>query len=1507
MFDPARDAQSSQTMPPTPPVAQPVQHGMHFVDPNTGQTYIAAAPPGHGAEMAWGGHGFHPYETGYYAHPHYAHPPPPPVSQQVTPAQQQPVVDPYLAMHPDFRQSQQPPATPTLPAATAAAEQDSTQPAAEPRSSPSQARGGAMAIASLLADDGAADMSKPVAAKKVLKTMKPASKKEKAEVGTPAIGFGEVKDAVSGKRSVRKVKKVDGHEANGNTHVDLEEDPDYDAYDPAAEEEYFTPARAAYTSRLTKRAATLSDQELQNAKKRRTEIHASLLNRFAEKAKRAEQKAQLEDLTEVVERTVVEIERLKAERRKKRQAERKAAKSLEDEIMGTAPADATTGVVEQVPVVPPPSTKKGKSKAKEPVELTEEEKEKQAAEFKGRKDQAIVDIQAQIWRDIAKKEIPKIYRLQQQNLANKNLNMRKTAQTASKEARRWQTKTTQALKMQQAKAKRTMREMLVFWKKNEKEERDLRKKAEKEATDKAKKDEEMREARRQQRKLNFLITQTELYSHFVGKKINTEAAEQMDGDAPVRAKADAPGAEDGDVEMGDAGEDLENGGKFDDMDFGSDDEAALEAAAKRNAQKAVRDAQNRAKAFDESVKNTEAAADMNEESGELNFQDPTGMGDIEIKQPKMLACQLKEYQLKGLNWLVNLYEQGINGILADEMGLGKTVQSISVMAYLAEVHNVWGPFLVIAPASTLHNWQQEISKFVPKMKALPYWGSAKDRKVLRKFWSTKSQTTYTEDAPFHVLITSYQLVVQDAQYLQRVKWQYMILDEAQAIKSSQSSRWKALLAFSCRNRLLLTGTPIQNTMQELWALLHFIMPTLFDSHDEFSEWFSKDIESHAQSNTQLNQAQLKRLHMILKPFMLRRVKKNVQSELGDKIELDVYCDMTHRQRMLYKALRDKISIAEIIERAAHGGDDSVDSLMNIVMQFRKVCNHPDLFERSDVTSPFSLATFGESRAMNREGKQLEMAYSTRNIIQYEVPKFLYREGGMLHVPSAYTTTGMRKKVLGMFDIWSAQHLNEEAEKDGAFSWLRFIDASPADVSKAFHEPLLKRALELRRYNRDHARISAVYEDEKEVPASQLLICNDAAKRDCLAEQTNEGVMVSLLSVSTTYVQEQNMRRMDPVFVSKASAPPIELHCPDRSAVIEQENALYDALSRKSLFGISPAIELKALQESRKLDPVTDVVGGLMPRPSLEKAGFNNIRVPSLDRFIADSGKLAKMDQLLRKLHSEGHRVLVFFQMTRMIDLVEEYLAYRNWKYLRLDGSTKVEDRRDMVIDWQTKPELFVFLLSTRAGGLGINLTAADTVIFYDSDWNPTMDSQAMDRCHRLGQTKQVTVYRLITRGTIEERILKRAKQKEEVQKVVISGGDFQAQPKGVDFGKTREVVSWLLDDDTLEQKLMEQQEAENRANEEAAKSGKKPKGKGKKKLGADVLGAGEDATRSLEDFYHEGEGNFEDRSGTATGAGTPVPTKKRAAPKSSAKPAKKKKTVAELAGNGDIDVEMTDI
>lgn len=210
--------------------------------------------------------------------------------------------------------------------------------------------------------------------------------------------------------------------------------------------------------------------------------------------------------------------------------------------------------------------------------------------------------------------------------------------------------------------------------------------------------------------------------------------------------------------------------------------------------------------------------------------------------------------------------------------------------------------------------------------------------------------------------------------------------------------------------------------------------------------------------------------------------------------------------------------------------------------------------------------------------------------------------------------------------------------------------------------------------------------------------------------------------------------------------------------------------------------------------VTNLQNGLLKDmyPS-NKYSYQNIELPSFKKLISESAKLKQLDILLDKLYSENHRVLIFCQMTRMIDILEEYMSKKGYSYYRMDGSTNIADRRDMVNDFQTNNSTFAFLLSTRAGGLGVNLTAADTVIFYDNDWNPTMDAQATDRVHRIGQTKPVSVYRLVTKNSVEERILKRAKQKQNVQTTVYSGGAFKAE-----IFKQKEIVELLYTEEEMQ-------------------------------------------------------------------------------------------------------------
>ncbi|KAI9145778.1 SNF2 family N-terminal domain-containing protein [Paraphysoderma sedebokerense] len=1044
---------------------------------------------------------------------------------------------------------------------------------------------------------------------------------------------------------------------------------------------------------------------------------------------------------------------------------------------------------------------------------------------------------AKIWSTIAGKSVTKVAKIISQSNNMRRTNLRRISQLCKREANRMRERYNKTPRELTSKSKKAMREMLLFWKRNEREERELRKKAEKEALERIKREEELREARRQARKLNFLITQTELYSHFVVKKMG-----------PATGVTDGSEVSEKDVEAK----------QFEEIDFDDDNEENLKEQAAVHARQALMLQQQRTRSFDETAKSLRAEGQKeiasmkpySDEHGteeELNFLHPSSMPTTaEIEQPKLLCCQLKPYQIKGMNWLANLYEQGINGILADEMGLGKTVQSISVLAHLAERHNIWGPFLVVSPASTLHNWQQEITRFVPQFKAsitfktvLPYWGNIKDRKILRQFWNKKQ--LYTKDAPFHVVITSYQIVVSDEKYFQRVKWQYMILDEAQAIKSSSSARWKILLNFNCRNRLLLTGTPIQNSMKELWALLHFIMPSLFDSHEEFSEWFSKDIESHAENKGQLNEHQLKRLHMILKPFMLRRVKKDVEHELGEKIELEISCNLTHRQKLMYQGLKQKISIAELIEKVNLGDPDlansSSDNLMNLVMQFRKVCNHPELFERADTKSSFNFENFNRNYdALKASDGGFLVPYNASNPIELRIPKVLYRSG-LVKLADDLNAGQSQFDIPKQFAIFMKDYINQSlfgtaatAEGDfvsRCFSFARFFGLSPAEISRVFFGSLLKRWI-LHLKTQTSIERQRIYLDKhqkyKAAPVNSTLLFR---VHDLHSPFTSVALEFShnlhRLTETVVSLQQSHFILREPkIYMENAVAPAIGLTCSDRGCSYEYQDSVYPKYEKGMLLGIQGYLK-PAEKEDVVVKNVMDE-GGMLVTPDIKKSGFSDIWIPDIHQLINSSGKLIILDKLLPKLKSEGHRCLVYFQMTKMIDIMEEYLTFRQYSYIRLDGSTTISDRRDLVQDWQTRPEIFIFLLSTRAGGLGINLTAADTVIFYDSDWNPTVDQQAMDRAHRLGQTKQVTIYRMFARGTIEERILERAKQKDEIQRVVISGGEFKSV--GMDL-KPREIVSLLLDSDELEAKLVKAQQARQVEDQQQKQ---KPKGRGKAKL-----------------------------------------------------------------------------
>ncbi|KAJ8545834.1 hypothetical protein K7X08_018417 [Anisodus acutangulus] len=499
--------------------------------------------------------------------------------------------------------------------------------------------------------------------------------------------------------------------------------------------------------------------------------------------------------------------------------------------------------------------------------------------------------------------------------------------------------------------------------------------------------------------------------------------------------------------------------------------------------------------------------------------------------PLLTGGKLKSYQLKGVKWLISLWQNGLNGILADQMGLGKTIQTIAFLAHL-KGNGLDGPYLIIAPLSTLSNWLNEMERFVPSINAIIYHGDKKQRDEIRMKHMPK-----TIGPKFPIVITSYEVAMIDARkFLRHYNWKYLVVDEGHRLKNSKCKLFKELKLLPIENKLLLTGTPLQNNLAELWSLLNFILPDIFSSHDEFESWF--DLSGKCNNEAEKEEMEEKRraqvvakLHAILRPFLLRRMKVDVEQMLPRKKEILLYATMTEYQKKFQEHLINRTLEGYLLEN--------------------KNCNHPDLLE-------------------------------------------------------------------------------------------------------------------------------------------------------------------SLYNGSNFY-------------------PPVE-------QIVEQ------------------------------------------------------------------CGKFRLLDRLLSKLFARKHKVLIFSQWTRVLDIMDYYFSEKGFDVCRIDGSVKLDERKRQIKEFNDVSSKYrIFLLSTRAGGLGINLTAADTCILYDSDWNPQMDLQAMDRCHRIGQTKPVHVYRLSTALSVEGRILKRAFSKLKLEHVVIGKGQFKQERSkpSVDVKDEEDLLTLLKDEDSEEDKLVQ--------------------------------------------------------------------------------------------------------
>jgi ATP-dependent DNA helicase len=616
-----------------------------------------------------------------------------------------------------------------------------------------------------------------------------------------------------------------------------------------------------------------------------------------------------------------------------------------------------------------------------------------------------------------------------------------------------------------------------------------------------------------------------------------------------------------------------------------------------------------------------------QESSKKNKSSPptqTQQPQFSTQQPKSIVGTMKDYQLDGLHWLTTLYENGLNGILADEMGLGKTLQCISFLAFLLE-QGILGPFLIIVPLSTLSNWIQEFNRFAPTIKVLKYSGSKSNRQIIDLHKLINRQN-------INVIITSYEISIKDFNKLNSINWKYLIVDEGHRLKNNDCVLIRFLKQLPVSNRLLITGTPLQNNLTELWSLLNFILPDIFSDLQFFQQWFNfdeltnfdddDDEETRNLIKVNIQENLIKNLHTILKPFILRRLKIDVVKDLPHKKEYLIHIPLTPLQKKLYTDTMDK---------------KLPSSLMECYL---------------------------------KEYVQINFAkyFSTKNDFRL-IDEFLFKKLHPKHTKQIKRRRNYR-----------------EADSDDEFE---------------IEDEIIK-----------SSNLNVDYDD----------VINSILQKKLLKSERQIKLLDALYSKIQKEIKQLSLQNMMMQLRNICNSP----------------YTYYD------------------------------------PYRNDEDSGF-------MELLLDNSAKFQVLDTLCSKLFAENHKVLIFSQFTKVLNLLHDWFEYKKVQICRIDGSTSHEERDAEIKSFYNDLRKQVFLLSTRSGGLGINLVPADTVILFDNDWNPQMDLQAIDRVHRIGQTKPVKIFRFVIRNSIEEILISKSSSKRFLEKLIIQMGEFK-------FNKLKKII-----------------------------------------------------------------------------------------------------------------------
>ncbi|XP_074525640.1 E1A-binding protein p400 isoform X2 [Halichoeres trimaculatus] len=891
--------------------------------------------------------------------------------------------------------------------------------------------------------------------------------------------------------------------------------------------------------------------------------------------------------------------------------------------------------------------------------------------------------------------------------------------------------------------------------------------------------------------------------------------------------------------------------------------------------------------------------------------------------PILLHGSLREYQQIGVDWLVNLHKKHLNGILADETGLGKTVQTVAYMAHLAGQEGIWGPHLIVVRTCKLLNWEVEFKRWCPGLKILLYLGNRRERRSKRMWWG--------EANSFHVCVTSYKLLMKDQSHFLRRKWRHLVLDEVQLIKNMTEKHWETVFALKSEQRILLINTPLQNTLKELWTMIHFLLPGITRAYSDFP------VKAGTDQNQDYCHKLVIRLHRMIQPFILRRSKRDVEKQLPKKYEHILKCRLSSRQKSLYEDILTQPGSQEAL-KTGH-----FVSVLQVLMQLQRVCNHPELIAPRENNSSF----FGSSLQYNVPSLVLEALqndsskianmsifdlinnenrlsrYQTEEVPKLKVtqqlieeiytgpdppprPKLCPIKPMRLFQPVQYgtkpegrlavitSTAGQRPPTSSPTTNTSASTTNQSAQTRGkspVTTTTTTATSNGGDVVKIAQ--LANMAGAQSRISQPETPVTLQFQGNKfTLSPSQL---RQLTTGQPLQLQGTLGNILQIVSAPG----QQIIRPQGPMVMqampqavpaSNASATPGTPHPALSTAqqalgvttnatsaptkVTSSTNAgsqesseektqqlkerlgrLWEANERRCSRGVlygsdllqactltsepshtaltaggwrwvgresclraqrtcvatTSTLQSTLLSVEDRLEAANNLIKRLVcvvpsavaPPPqlyaanppvpySLDQKSFQRrlqeasaplsaeihhlttrslLHFPDLQLMQMDSGKLEALAILLQKLRSESHRVLIFTQMVKMLDILEAFLDHRQLTYVRVDERFTPDERQESIKRFNRNKKVFCSILTNRCCSAVGTVFDADTIIFYDTDLNPSMDAHTQEWCDKIGRSKDIHIYRLESGNSIEEKLLKNG-TKDLIREVAAQGTDY---------------------------------------------------------------------------------------------------------------------------------------